>query len=59
MERAGAGAFLDVLVATTLGAAALLITRFEVQAVAALIGLAVFSVLDVGLRYLIIKRQAS
>ncbi|WP_027502949.1 hypothetical protein [Rhodococcus sp. UNC363MFTsu5.1] len=59
MERAGAGAFLDVLVATTLGAAALLITGFEVQAVAALIGLAAFSVVDVGLRYLIIKRQAS
>ena len=59
MERAGAGAFLDVLVATTLGVAALLITGFEVKAVAVLIGLAAFSVVDVGLRYLIIKRQAS
>jgi putative transcriptional regulator len=32
MERAGAGAFLGVLVAAMIGAAALLITRFEIEA---------------------------
>ncbi|GAA1975598.1 hypothetical protein [Microbacterium pumilum] len=59
MLRAGAETFLDLLVAMTLGAAVLLITRFELQAAVALLGLLALAVADVGARYLVIRARAS
>jgi hypothetical protein len=59
MLRAGAEAFLDMLVAITLGAAVLLITRFELSATNALLGLLALAVVDVGVRYLVIRARAS
>ena len=59
MVRAGAEAFLDMLVAMTLGVVVLLITRFELDATVALLGLLALAVVDVGVRYLVIRARAS
>ena len=59
MLRAGAEAFLDLLVAMTLGAAVLLITGFEFEATVALLWLLALAVVDVGVRYLVIRARAS
>lgn len=59
MLRAGAEAFLDLLVVMTLGAALLLITRFELEATVALLWLLALAVVDVGVRYLVIRARAS
>ena len=59
MLRAGAEAFLDLVVAMTLGAAVLLITRFDLGATVAVLGLLALAVVDVGVRYLVIRARAS
>lgn len=59
LERAGAGAFLDVFVAAGLGAAALSITGLELQADLALLAMGVLMMVDVLLRYAIVKHRAS
>ncbi|SEJ41063.1 hypothetical protein SAMN04487917_105370 [Arthrobacter sp. yr096] len=58
MRQAGAGAFLDVLVATIVVAAVLAVGRIGVDALQVLLGLVGLSALDAGLRYLAIRHRA-
>ncbi|SDW76761.1 hypothetical protein SAMN04487912_104377 [Arthrobacter sp. cf158] len=58
MRQAGAGAFLDVLVATIVVAAVLAVGRIGVDALPVLLGLVGLSALDAGLRYLAIRHRA-
>ncbi|MCT9871945.1 hypothetical protein [Paenarthrobacter aurescens] len=58
MRQAGAGAFLDVLVATIVVAVVLAIGRFQIEALPVLLGLVGLSALDAGLRYLAIRHRA-
>ncbi|MCP1410782.1 hypothetical protein [Paenarthrobacter sp. A20] len=58
MRQAGAGAFLDVLVATIVAVLVLVIGRFTVDALPVLLGLVVLSALDAGVRYLVIRYRA-
>lgn len=58
LRQAGAGVFLDVLVATIVGAVVLMLTGYEVPALPALLALVGLSVVDAGLRYVVIRRRA-
>ncbi|GAB3526771.1 hypothetical protein [Arthrobacter monumenti] len=58
MQQAGAGAFLDLLVATTIATAVLLITNLEFTASAALLALLLLGVVDVGARYFLVRHRA-
>jgi hypothetical protein len=58
MHRAGAGACLDVLVATLVTIAVLLVTEIDVASPVLLAGLAVLTAADAGARYLIIRHRA-
>lgn len=58
MRQAGAGAFLDVLVATIVASLVLAIGRFQVDALPLLLGLVGLSTLDAGLRYVAIRHRA-
>ncbi|ASN21584.1 hypothetical protein [Arthrobacter sp. YN] len=58
MRQAGAGAFLDVLVATIVAAVVLAVGRFQIEALPVLLGLVALSALDAGLRYLAIRHRA-
>lgn len=58
LKQAGAGAFLDVLVATIVGATVLMFGGFEVPALPALLALVGLSVVDAGVRYVVVRRRA-
>ncbi|WP_369745131.1 hypothetical protein [Paenarthrobacter sp. AMU7] len=58
MRQAGAGAFLDVLVATIVAAVVLAVGRFQIEALPVLLGLVALSALDAGLRYLAVRHRA-
>lgn len=58
LKQAGAGAFLDVLVATIVGAAILMLGRFETPALPFLLALVGLSVVDAGLRYAAIRHRS-
>jgi hypothetical protein len=58
MRQAGAGAFLDVLVATIVAALVLTIGRLEIDALPVLLGLIGLSAVDAGLRYVAIRHRA-
>ncbi|MFJ4229650.1 hypothetical protein ACIPYV_18940 [Paenarthrobacter nicotinovorans] len=58
MREAGAGAFLDVLVATIVAALVLAIGRFQIDALPVLLGLVALSAVDAGLRYVTTRRRA-
>ncbi|MFC8040706.1 hypothetical protein ACFUOZ_15250 [Paenarthrobacter sp. NPDC057355] len=58
MRVAGAGTFLDVLVATIIAVLVLVIGRFQIDALPVLAGLVALSVVDAGLRYVTIRRRA-
>lgn len=58
MRQAGAGAFLDVLVATLVVAIVLMLSGNDVDALPVLLGLIGLSVVDAGLRYALIRRRA-
>ncbi|MGF6834124.1 hypothetical protein QF015_002306 [Paenarthrobacter sp. TE4293] len=58
MRQAGAGAFLDILVATIVIAGVLAVGRFQVETLPVLLGLVGLSALDAGLRYLAIRHRA-
>lgn len=58
MKQAGAGAFLDVLVAMTGASIVLLLSRFEVSALPALFALIGLGVADASLRYFVIRYRA-
>jgi hypothetical protein len=58
MLQAGAGAFLDVLVATIVAALVLTIGRLEIDALPVLLGLIGLSAVDAGLRYVAIRHRA-
>ncbi|MFE4194708.1 hypothetical protein ACFRJ9_02490 [Paenarthrobacter sp. NPDC056912] len=58
MRQAGAGAFLDVLVATVVAVLVLAIGRFAVDALPVLLGLVGLSAVDAGLRYVAIRHRA-
>ncbi|NQD89251.1 hypothetical protein HP499_15805 [Paenarthrobacter sp. CM16] len=58
MRQAGAGAFLDVLVATIVAALVLTIGRLEIDALPVLLGLVGLSAVDAGLRYVAIRHRA-
>lgn len=58
LKHAGAGAFLDVLVATIIGSIVLMLGGFDVPALPALLALIGLSVVDAGLRYLVIRRRS-
>ncbi len=58
MKQAGAGAFLDVLVATLVVAIVLMLNGNGVDALPVLLGLIGLSVVDVGLRYAVVRHRA-
>ncbi len=58
LTQAGAGAFLDVLVATIVVVIVLMLRQIEVDALPALLGLIGLSVVDAGLRYAVIRHRA-
>jgi hypothetical protein len=58
MRRAAAGAFLDVLVTTVVGAVVLMFAGPVVDALPALLALIGLSAVDAGLRYAIIRYRA-
>ncbi len=58
MRQAGAGAFLDVLVATIVVALVLTVGRFQIEALPVLLGLVGLSAVDAGLRYVAIRHRA-
>ncbi|MFJ6456229.1 ATP synthase subunit I [Paenarthrobacter sp. NPDC091669] len=58
MRQAGAGAFLDVLVAIIVAALVLAVGRFEIDALPVLVGLIGLSAVDAGLRYVAIRHRA-
>lgn len=58
LKQAGAGAFLDVLVATITGSVVLMLGGFDVPALPALLALIGLSVVDAGLRYVVIRHRA-
>jgi hypothetical protein len=58
LRQAGAGAFLDVLVATIVGAVVLMFGRFDAAALPVLLALVGLSVVDAGLRYVVIRRRS-
>ncbi|WP_256871445.1 hypothetical protein [Paenarthrobacter nitroguajacolicus] len=58
MRQAGAGAFLDVLVAIVVASLVLAIGRFAVDALPVLFGLIALSMVDAGLRYVAIRHRA-
>jgi hypothetical protein len=58
MRESAAGAFLDVLVATTLAVVTILLGGLEVNAVGVLLALIGLSALDAGVRYLVIRHRA-
>ncbi|TVU64145.1 hypothetical protein FQP90_09180 [Paenarthrobacter nitroguajacolicus] len=55
MRQAGAGAFLDILVAVLVAVLVLVIGRFTVDALPVLLGLIGLSAVDAGVRYLVIR----
>jgi len=57
MRQAGAGAFLDVLAAIVVASLVLAIGRFNIDALAVLPGLVALSVVDAGLRYVVIRHH--
>lgn len=58
LKQAGAGAFLDVLVATIVASIALMFGGFDVPALPALLALIGLSVADAGLRYVVIRHRS-
>lgn len=58
MKQAGAGTFLDVLVATLVIAIVLMLNGNDVDALPVLLGLIGLSVVDVGLRYAVVRHRA-
>ena len=58
LKQAGAGAFLDVLVATIIGSIVLMFGGFDIPALPALLALIGLSVVDAGLRYVVIRRRS-
>jgi hypothetical protein len=58
MRQAGAGAFIDVLVATIAAAMVLVIGRIAVDALPILLALVGLSAVDAGARYLVIRHRA-
>ena len=58
LKQAGAGAFLDVLVATIIGSIVLMLGGIDVPALPALLALIGLSVVDAGLRYVVIRRRS-
>ncbi|MGJ3192112.1 hypothetical protein [Paenarthrobacter sp. FR1] len=58
MRQAGAGAFLDILVAVLVAVLVLVIGRFTVDALPVLLGLIGLSAVDAGVRYLVIRYRA-
>ncbi|TQS93023.1 hypothetical protein EU811_08000 [Arthrobacter sp. TS-15] len=58
MRQAGAGSFIDVLVATIAAAMVLVIGRIAVDALPILLALVGLSAVDVGARYLVIRHRA-
>ncbi|WP_369369601.1 hypothetical protein AB1046_12320 [Promicromonospora sp. Populi] len=58
LKQAGAGAFLDVLVATIVGAVVLMLGGFDVPALPVLLALVGLSVVDAGARYAVIRHRA-
>jgi hypothetical protein len=58
LKQAGAGAFLDVLVATIIGSIVLMLGRLDVPALPALLALIGLSAVDAGLRYVVIRRRS-
>jgi ribose/xylose/arabinose/galactoside ABC-type transport system permease subunit len=58
LKQAGAGAFLDVLVATVVGAVVLMVGRFDVPALPALLAVIGLGVVDAGLRYAVIRHRS-
>ncbi len=58
LRQAGAGAFLDVLVATIIGSIVLMFGGFAVPALPALLTLIGLSVVDAGLRYVVIRHRS-
>lgn len=58
MRQAGAGAFLDVLVATIVVAVVLMVRGVDVDALPVLLGLIALSVVDASLRYAVIRHRA-
>ncbi len=58
MRQAAAGAFLDVLITTIVAGVVLMLGRFDVDALPALLALTGLSAADAGLRYLVIRYRA-
>jgi hypothetical protein len=58
LQRAAAGAFLDVVVAGTAATIVLLIARPSLEALPVLLGLLVLCVVDAGIRYAVIRWRA-
>lgn len=58
MRQAGAGAFLDILVAALVAVLVLVIGRIAVDALPVLLGLVGLSAVDAGVRYLVIRYRA-
>lgn len=58
MRQAAAGAFLDVLITTIVAGVVLMLGRFDVDALPALLVLTGLSAADAGLRYLLIRYRA-
>ncbi|MCU1688183.1 MAG: hypothetical protein JWN20_111 [Jatrophihabitantaceae bacterium] len=58
MQRAGAGAFVDVLAAAIVGSAALILADADVRPAMPLIALVALAVTDAVVRYLVIHHRA-
>lgn len=58
MRQAAAGAFLDVLITMIVAGVVLMLGRFDVEALPALLALTGLSAADAGLRYLVIRYRA-
>lgn len=58
LQRAAAGAFLDVVVASTLATIVLLVVRPSIGGLLVLLGLLVLCVVDAGIRYAVIRWRA-
>ncbi|MEO6604941.1 MAG: hypothetical protein ABIN55_04955 [Aeromicrobium sp.] len=58
LKQAAAGAFLDVLVATIVGAIVLMFRSIDAPALPVLLGLIGLSAVDASLRYAVIRRRA-
>ena len=58
LQQAGAGAFLDVLVATIVVAVVLMLSGFEVLALPVLLALVGLSAVDAGVRYVVVRRRS-